>query len=102
MAQTDQPLPVLSSDELGLAPEREGFDKYAFMLDFDITRSTCGGRAGRYASEMTQRAYMVWADQQCEIARLRNVLNFIAVHNNTGWPARCQSSVFLARKVLEA
>lgn len=34
----------------------------------DITRSTCGGRAGRYASEVTQRAYMVWVDQQREIA----------------------------------
>ena len=86
---------------LGPASEREGFDKYAFLLDFDITRSTCGRRAGQYASEVTQRAYMVWANQQREIAHLRNALNSIATHFNTGWPAQCQSMAMLARKALE-
>ena len=55
----------------GLGPNATEFDKYAFLADFDITRSTCGGRAGRYASEVTQRAYMVWADRRREIERLR-------------------------------
>lgn len=65
------------SDQLG-QPPREGFDEYAFLADFDITRSTCGQRAGRYASEVTQRAYMVWADQQREISRLREALVYVA------------------------
>ena len=71
MNRTDTPEKVASTDELGHLPERKGFDMYAFLLDFDITRSTCGGRSGRYASEVQQRAYMVWADQRREIERLR-------------------------------
>ena len=69
---------VRLNDGLGQLPERKSFDKYAFLLDFDITRSTCGGRAGRYASEVTQRAYMVWDDQQREIDHLRAALERIA------------------------
>lgn len=70
--KADRPLPVLSSE--GLGPNATEFDKYAFLADMDITRSTCGGRTGRYASEATQRGYMVWADQQREIERLREEL----------------------------
>ena len=83
MSDETTPGNVRLNDGLGHLPERKGFDKYAFLLDFDITRSTCGGRAGRYASEVTQRAYMVWADQQREMKRMRDALDEISTSDLT-------------------
>lgn len=83
-AENDTPGLVRLSEGLGPAPKRTGFDKYAFLADFDITRSTCGSRAGKYASEVTQRAYMVWADQQRENERLRAALQALVNALNSG------------------
>ena len=38
MAQTDQPLPVLSSDEIGLEPERAVFERAATLKQLDLAR----------------------------------------------------------------
>lgn len=72
---------------LSVPAKRDDFDQYAFLADFDITRSSCGPSAGRYASELTQRAYMVWADQQREIERLRSALTIIYHQANGAHPS---------------
>jgi len=82
---------VCSTGELGQAQRRAEFDEYAFLADFDTTRSTCGGRSGKYASEVTQRAYMVWADQQREIERLQAELLALTKDRDT-WVRRADKT----------
>ena len=49
--------------------EQRAFEAAAFVLDFDTTISTCGARAGKYASESTMRAWLLWQHLRAEQAR---------------------------------